>query len=332
MKDVKFSVHIPVYNGERFLDECVKSVLNQSYQNFEIILTDDGSTDNSASLCDNYKDERISVYHNENQGPILTRAFSISKAVGEYSVFLDCDDFFDLNLLEELNKIIEESSPDIIVFGFKKVTENSEENSFEPWKKTTLFSDENIDEFREKFILNSYLNSICTKAVRTELLRKDKTDFNSFRFCFSGEDLLISSFPVFNAESVVYTPKHLYNYRVNDEGITHTFDSKKYKSILKVRENAYGYFEKCYFYNENNFNVFACGLIRTIMQCVVEICSSSVDKNDKLFYLNDIQNDEFFKQISKKFSKEKLDKKARIIYELFIRKKYNTLLVLCRIK
>ena len=98
------SVIIPVYNVEEYLCECVDSVLVQTYQNFEIILVDDGSTDSSGRICDEYaeKDSRISVIHQENRGPSKTRNTGLNNANGKYIYFLDSDDYIENNALELL--------------------------------------------------------------------------------------------------------------------------------------------------------------------------------------------------------------------------------------
>ncbi len=137
---IKFSVLIPVYNVEKYLNECVDSVLSQTFQNFEIILVNDGSTDSSGKICEEYakKDNRVKFFHQENKGLFLTRRFSISKAEGEFLLFLDSDDFWDVDLLEIVNKYIEKYLCDLIIFKLKRVSEKkvliSEEES--------LFKDE----------------------------------------------------------------------------------------------------------------------------------------------------------------------------------------------
>ena len=91
---IKFSIMTPVYKVEKYLDECVSSVLNQSYENFELILVDDGSPDRSGQMCDAWaaKDKRVKVIHKENGGAVSARCMGIEKAEGDYYMFLDSDD------------------------------------------------------------------------------------------------------------------------------------------------------------------------------------------------------------------------------------------------
>lgn len=111
MKDDLISVIVPVYNVEKYLRKCIDSILCQTYKNFEIILIDDGSSDNSGKICDEYlnRDERISVFHKKNQGLSEARNTGIKKAKGKYLTFVDSDDFINeeyiLNLYDNLKKI-----------------------------------------------------------------------------------------------------------------------------------------------------------------------------------------------------------------------------------
>ena len=93
------SIVVPLYNVENYLKECIDSILTQSYHNLEIILVDDGSTDNSGKICDNYakKDSRIKVIHKENGGASDARNYGIKEAKGKYIQFTDSDDFYDKN-------------------------------------------------------------------------------------------------------------------------------------------------------------------------------------------------------------------------------------------
>ena len=120
---VKFSIIVPVYNVEKYLKECIDSLINQTYKNIEIILIDDGSPDNSPQICDEYakKDSRIKVVHKENGGVVSARAAGVDVSTGDYFVFVDADDWVALDLCEKVNSVIKSSSPDMICFGFSKV-------------------------------------------------------------------------------------------------------------------------------------------------------------------------------------------------------------------
>ncbi len=112
------SVIIPVYNVEKYLKECVDSVLKQTYENYEIILVNDGSTDGSGSICDEYTDKyhKITVVHKENSGPSKTRNIGLDVAKGEYIYFLDSDDYLDETAFEKLIRVAKSQEADMVFF------------------------------------------------------------------------------------------------------------------------------------------------------------------------------------------------------------------------
>ena len=122
------SVVLPIYNVEKYLNRCVKSVVNQSYKNLEIILVDDGSPDNCPTLCEDWakKDSRIKVVHKENAGLGYARNTGIENATGEYICFFDSDDYIALDAIEKAYSLAIKEKSDIVVFGFCDVKSNGE--------------------------------------------------------------------------------------------------------------------------------------------------------------------------------------------------------------
>ena len=116
---MKYSVIIPVYNVEKYINRCLKSVISQNYDDLEIIVIDNGSTDRSGSICDSYANEyaNISVYHIENHGVGSARNFGLSKARGEFIYFVDSDDYLVGNLFAEFEDKLE-SDLDLLVFSY----------------------------------------------------------------------------------------------------------------------------------------------------------------------------------------------------------------------
>ncbi|MBU4580269.1 glycosyltransferase [Patescibacteria group bacterium] len=117
------SVIIPVYNAERYLRQCLESIINQNYKNIEAILTDDGSTDDSGRMCDEYafKDKRVTVIHTDNKGPAAARNKGIENSKGEFIFFIDADDFIDSDALSLLIESYNKHKADIIIGDFKKI-------------------------------------------------------------------------------------------------------------------------------------------------------------------------------------------------------------------
>ncbi len=142
MSEVKFSIIIPVYNVEEYLERCVSSVINQTYKNIEIILVDDGSPDGSPAMCDKFaaQDDRIKVIHKENGGLSDARNFGIKAANGEYIIFLDSDDSIELTSCEDIyNSIKGAASPDVVICNTNWI-ENGSTKVVNRYDKCELFN------------------------------------------------------------------------------------------------------------------------------------------------------------------------------------------------
>ncbi len=115
------SIIVPVYNVEKYLDECLASIAKQSYKNLQVILVDDGSDDASPQICDTYvaKDERFEVYHNNNRGPSYSRNFGIDHSSGEYLVFIDSDDWVDADYVRNLVQAMEETGSELAISPYR---------------------------------------------------------------------------------------------------------------------------------------------------------------------------------------------------------------------
>ena len=143
------TVIIPVYNVEMYLPLCINSILKQTYQNLEIILIDEGSTDDSPGICDTYalKDNRIKVIHQQNQGAAVARNTGLENATGEYIVFVDSDDFINEKMIEKLYIALKQTDSDLSICNFKYTSENGKEIDLKETdiKNEVLYTEEIID-------------------------------------------------------------------------------------------------------------------------------------------------------------------------------------------
>lgn len=242
------SIIVPVYNVEKYLEECIKSVINQTYKNIELILVDDGSTDTSPEVCDKWekKDNRIKVLHKKNEGLGLTRNTGINLANGKYIYFLDSDDYIDINTIEICYELAQKNNADIVNFGFKSV--NNDKVIFESipnMPKNVYKNNEIIDILLPDFIANNPASktntnltlSACMMFTKKELIDKCNFKFESERNVIS-EDICSLPYLYKNANTIAIIQKALYNYRVNYSSITHSFSKNKIKDIEKF----YNYF------------------------------------------------------------------------------------------
>ena len=187
-EETKISVIIPVYNVEKYLDKCIKSVVNQTYKNLEIILVDDGSPDNCSQMCDEWakKDERIKVIHKANGGVSSARNVGLDNATGEYIAFVDSDDFLDLDYYEKMLEGVDFSKVDLVVSNTRRIDdETGVGNANNSFNKDYLNTND-IDEFCA-FVSEGFLPPIWNKIYKKKLIKQ------TFR-----ESILIGEDRIFN--------------------------------------------------------------------------------------------------------------------------------------
>lgn len=184
----KLSVIIPVYNAEKFLSRCIESIINQTFLNMEIILVNDGSTDNSLTICREYaeKDGRIKVIDKKNEGSGPTRNMGIEVASGEYLAFPDSDDRMELDAYERCVEIIEESNADLLVFGMKTEVYTDSLNRVERIVLDEIPEREyqTEEEFRNNWAWlykNMDMGSPCNKIYRKSIIDKYELRFPNLR-------------------------------------------------------------------------------------------------------------------------------------------------------
>lgn len=213
-----FSIIIPVYKVEKYINKCLDSVLQQTYDNFECIIIDDGSPDNCGIICDEYakKDKRIYVIHQENGGLSSARNVGIERSVGDYLLFLDSDDWIEEDTLEVLYKEISKSKPDIIVFGYAEVYGESKKNC----TVEGVYADEAI---KEKFISDEWRNFAWNKCFVSKLFYNVRFPINQVY-----EDLFTVPKLINSANKIYIISNVLYNYNQdNVSSITKNVNSRK---------------------------------------------------------------------------------------------------------
>lgn len=228
---MKFSIIVPVYNVEKYLSECINSIIDQSYKDFEVVLVDDGSTDISGLICDQAaaKNEKFKVIHKKNGGLISARRSGLKIASGEYILFCDSDDLLRENALEILDGIISDSYADVVSFNATVFNEYGKKCFSDP-----IFDDGIVDKqmYIDKIFESYALNSMCMKAIRKTIFDIDR-DYQEFYKCNFGEDLLQSIPIVLKSEKIYYTSQSLYLYRM-DSGMMRKYSSNYYWSYRRI--------------------------------------------------------------------------------------------------
>lgn len=207
------SILVPVYNVESYLSQCLDSLINQTYNNLQIVLIDDGSKDNSWSIMQDYatKDNRIEIYHQENAGVATTRNNLLEKIKGEYVLFVDSDDWIELDMVEFLiNKAINESTDMVVCGNVVNDTRPALNYTEEIWPQ---------DKVIKEFLRHVHFNgSLWNKLISFRLLKKQPTFHREISY---GEDALFTWQLIQEVQNVVVTNKQLYHYRINEGSLSH---------------------------------------------------------------------------------------------------------------
>lgn len=225
----KISIIIPTYNNAKYLVRCIDSILNQTYKNIEIIIVDDGSTDNTKDILKKYDYKSINYIYQKNRGVSSARNKGLQNSSGEYIMFLDSDDFYDCNYCKKMLKALINSDSDICISGMKYKYPNFEILK-EYYKSDCLFSDKNIINFYDENINNYLLYSACTKIYKRDLLKNVWFDENMK----IGEDYIFNLQYLKRCKKIYYISNNYYNYVSNTESATATL--KKFNNILTIEK------------------------------------------------------------------------------------------------
>ena len=216
---MKVSVIVPVFNAAEYLDECLRSIISQTYKNLEILLIDDGSQDNSGEICDRYEemDDRITVVHQDNQGVSNARNKGLEMASGQLITFVDSDDTIDPEMISILYNDLINGQVDIAICSYRTFGGNHAEDIGNSGKKYVFSKEEAID----NLVLGRYfIGGLCTKLYRADMIRNIRLR-EGIRI---NEDVLMNFHVFMNAEKVLFHDTCLYNYRVNVRGATNSID------------------------------------------------------------------------------------------------------------
>lgn len=229
----KISIIIPVYNAEKYIEKCILSLIIQTYKEIEIILINDGSTDNSLKICKKFEqiDDRIKVYSKDNGGVSSARNLGISKANGKYICFVDSDDIVDVDFCEILITNLENSNSDLSCCGYKIIKNNKEEKINKKVKKVKY-----VIESKYMELLKNYKGFLCNKLYKKEIIDKNNLKLNeSISMC---EDLLFNFQYLDKCRKIVCSNEKKYNYIINNSGLSRGL-SKTWFDILYVYNYLY---------------------------------------------------------------------------------------------
>lgn len=241
MSKYKVSIIVPVYNTEKYLANCVETLVGQTYDNLEILLIDDGSADESGKLCDELalKDKRIRVVHKENGGLISAWKRGVSESIGEYLCFVDSDDWVELNMIEEMAERLSGNRKEIIASDY--VIEREDGSSQCVWQK--LSPGEYDKAAIEQEVIPNLLGkehryvciSRCMKLISRQLI-EDNCKYSD-PVITTGEDTIVMLPSLIDCERlVIMDHKAYYHYLYVTSSMIHKYDRKLYDNIQLLRQ------------------------------------------------------------------------------------------------
>lgn len=229
---LEISIIIPAYNEEKNIARCLNSVLAQTFESFEVICVDDGSTDGTVEIIKSFaeKDDRIILLKNPDKGVSSARNFGIENARGNYIGFVDSDDFIQPQMYEFLHRAVTENNCDFSVCKYKKTDEIKEKN-FE-YKTENFYPENFIENFDETELVFS---SACTKLISKNILKDIR--FKNFKI---GEDTIFNSEIYSKNSSSILVNAELYTYYINTQSVSFTeLWSEKWFDLLQTRFFSY---------------------------------------------------------------------------------------------
>ncbi|MEG0844245.1 MAG: glycosyltransferase family 2 protein [Romboutsia sp.] len=271
---VDVSIIIPVYNMEKYLEECLESVFNQTYSNIELIIVNDGSTDKSKYIIEKYieKYKNIIFIDQKNQGLSTARNNALKLATGKYVLFLDSDDFLDKECIELIyNKAIKTNS-DVVIMGYTMVY-STKQNIEVDYKKYV-----NSNEFYSgSFIANLMLEDIiegysCNKLIKIKNLRKNNLKFEPDKYI---EDLYPIFKHIYNCDKITFVNKCLYNYRQREDSLSHSTNIKLINDYSHARKEVLSYVKDKKDLNRDSIFIFNYNSFRTIISLLNKLNNKS---------------------------------------------------------
>lgn len=233
------SVVVPVYNVEKYLKKCIDSLVNQSYRDLEIILVDDGSTDNSYSICKNYseRDSRIRVFSKDNEGLGLTRNYGIKRAAGHYLVLVDSDDELGLDHINQLINVAK-SFPkvDLVIAGYERINEKSDTTDRYKYEKGHYQNSTIKDSMLPRLIgglpnvSDSIAVSACGHLYSLRLILEHDLTFESERLYIS-EDLIFNFDYILRSKEVIISEISTYKYRLTEGSLTKRYLPDRFSKV-----------------------------------------------------------------------------------------------------
>lgn len=303
----KVSIIVPVYNTASKLGKCLESLVNQTMQDIEIVIVNDGSTDNSEEIIMRYKDKYptlIKYYKKENTGVSDTRNYGIEVAKSEYIMYIDSDDYIDIHTLERLNNYIEKGI-EVIKYKLQKVDENGK--TLEKFDGPVFEETTGENAFEKLYGEDVMLVSPCVYIIKKEVFTRNKFEFEGKYH----EDFGLIPFIIVTARSVVSTPYYLYNYVQGEESITRTANYGKI--VQRAEQTLFQYDQMLKKIEKIELSNRAIENMKIYFTNATILKANELQKKEKKEYLKQIKQRKMYKNIKPRNVKQTL---KRIILKI----------------
>lgn len=335
----KVSIVVPVYNVEKYLDRCVQSLLNQTLEEIEIILVDDGSPDNCPQLCDDYacKDSRVQVIHKQNAGLGMACNSGLEIATGEFIAFCDSDDWVDRDMYETMYKSALKYNADMVMSGIRIVYQDGKESIMSHFESFAVISDKaDIEHFALGIIANppSILQeretqmSAKTVLYNNKLLQKHAIRFESERELIT-EDLFFNLDCFQKSETIVCLPNVFYNYFVNTTSISRAIRTDRFHKIKIVLHELLSRYN----FASEEFKTRCLRLfIGYSRVAICQIAQTDQSFKEKYTLVKQICNDSIWSNIRNEYPVNSMPKLHKLFQNFILHKWYVMLLFLAKVK
>lgn len=321
MKEKIVSIIVPIYNAQKYLNRCIESITNQSYKSIDIVLVNDGSSDNSLKICRHYaqQDSRIKLIDIPNGGVSNARNVGIHNCSGEYVQFVDSDDYIEEEMTLSLVKTMEQNNVDFVVCGFITLNGQKSEKSTTKSKYNILEKKDIADNAIDLFNI-SFFNSSCNKLYKKVLIIKDfDVDFKI------GEDMLFNLAYLENIQKVSVINESYYNYILNDASATHIISEDKIFRQIELHNKVKSWFENNMSESTAIIKHLNQNIVANLMNLVVGYCYGKIKFAKKIKIVKQVSNEQVMIENLEQYIPYSLEHK--LLKKLYLKKGYRRIVI-----
>lgn len=313
------SIIIPVYNAENYIERCIKSICNQSFDDWELLLINDGSRDKSRKICEAFakKDQRIKVYSKKNGGAASARNYGLNVAQGEYVTFVDSDDYIESGMYQNMLEIAGKYDCDVVMCDCIKEMYGTSSPFSHPIRKGFYNYDQLLAEYYPQLLMPNYMEypptiSNWLLVIKRKIIEENHISYpENIRF---SEDLFFGSLVMSHAKSFYYMKgENYYHYVMNEGSVTHSLSEEKWEIFLSLYKKIKYTFMKIEQYDFSN-QIARC-LLFFLYHSVNEVLAMNISYAEYRFkmkkMLEDVKREKIFRNI--KIHSLKISAKLKIL-------------------